>query len=152
MHWTALIVISLGVLMIAIDSTIVNIALPAIRAELGLSEVSLAWAVNAYILPFGGFVLLGGRLGDHLGQRRMFLSGIAIFTIASLTCGLANSPGLLILARVMQGLGASLVSANVGSLVFSIATEPSVRARAIGFLGFYSAAGPGRSCGVSESG
>ena len=92
-RWLALIVLCLGDLMIVLDTTIVNVALPSIRADLGFTETSLAWVVNAYLLTFGGFLLLGGRLGDLFGQRRMFLIGIALFTLASLACGLATSQG-----------------------------------------------------------
>ena len=90
-RWFALYTLCLGSLMIVLDSTIVNVALPSIRADLGFSQTSLAWVVNAYLLTFGGFLLLGGRLGDLFGHRRLFLSGIALFTVASLCCGLAGS-------------------------------------------------------------
>src|SRR3981189_251992 len=90
-RWLALIVLCLGVLMIVLDTTIVNVALPSIREDLGFSETSLVWGVNAYMLTFGGFLLLGGRLGDLYGQRRLFLLGITLFTLASLVCGLSNS-------------------------------------------------------------
>ena len=103
-RWLALIVLCSGSLMIVLDSTIVNVALPSIRQDLGFSEASLAWVVNAYLLTFGGFLLLGGRLGDLFGQRRLFLIGIALFTVASLGCGLANTQHLLIAARTVQGL------------------------------------------------
>ena len=93
-RWLALFVLCAGTLMIVLDTTIVNVALPSIRADLGFSETSLAWVVNAYLLTFGGFLLLGGRLGDLFGQRRMFLIGIALFTIASIACGLAGSQGV----------------------------------------------------------
>src|SRR4051794_2963219 len=102
-RWYALIVLCLGTLMIVLDSTIVNVALPSIRTDLGFTETSLAWVVNAYLLTFGGFLLLGGRLGDLYGQRRLFLSGITLFTIASAACGLATSQGFLVAARAVQG-------------------------------------------------
>src|SRR5690348_17766033 len=95
-RWLALYVLCLGTLMIVLDTTIVNVALPSIRADLGFSQTSLAWVVNAYLLTFGGFLLLGGRLGDLYGHRRLFLLGIGLFTVASLACGLATSQGLLI--------------------------------------------------------
>jgi MFS family permease len=98
-RWLALMVLCLGVLMIVLDTTIVNVALPSIRADLGFTETSLVWVVNAYILTFGGFLLLSGRLGDLFGHRRLFLQGITLFTIASAACGLADSQGLLIAAR-----------------------------------------------------
>src|SRR6188472_524063 len=98
-RWLALYVLCLGDLMIVLDQTIVNVALPSIREDLGFSEASLAWVVNAYLLTFGGFLLLGGRLGDLFGHRRLFLGGIALFTAASLACGLATSSGFLLAAR-----------------------------------------------------
>src|SRR6476620_10956453 len=104
-RWLALYVLCLGDLMIVLDTTIVNVALPSIRADLGFSQTSLAWVVNAYLLTFGGFLLLGGRLGDIFGHRLLFLIGIALFTCASLACGLSNSQHLLEGARAVQGLG-----------------------------------------------
>src|SRR3978361_1287294 len=98
-RWWALSVLCLGALMIVLDTTIVNVALPSIRADLGFSQTSLAWVVNAYLLTFGGFLLLGGRLGDLYGHRRLFIAGITLFTIASLCCGLATSQSLLETAR-----------------------------------------------------
>src|ERR1700722_18992708 len=103
-RWLALMVLCLGVLMIVLDSTIVNVALPSIAADLGFSETSLVWVVNAYMLTFGGFLLLGGRLGDLYGHRKLFLGGITLFTVASLACGLANSQMLLVCARAIQGV------------------------------------------------
>src|SRR4051812_46711237 len=110
-RWIALYVLCLGDLMIVLDGTIVNVALPSIRDDLGFSQESLAWVVNAYLLTFGGFLLLGGRLGDLFGHRRLFLIGISIFTLASLACGLSTSQGMLIGARAVQGLGGAIVSA-----------------------------------------
>src|SRR4051812_45889545 len=104
-RWLALYVLCFGVLMIVLDATIVNVALPSIKNDLGFSDTSLAWVVNAYLLTFGGFLLLGGRLGDIYGQRRLFLIGIALFTLASLACGLSNTKGLLVTARAVQGFG-----------------------------------------------
>src|SRR5713226_3681098 len=98
-RWLALLVLCLGDLMIVLDTTIVNVALPSIRTDLGFSGTSLAWVVNAYLLTFGGFLLLGGRLGDLFGHRRLFLIGISLFTLASLACGLASSQGFLVAAR-----------------------------------------------------
>src|ERR1700716_3344550 len=110
-RWLALTVLCLGVLMIVLDTTIVNVALPSIRTDLKFTETSLVWVVNAYMLTFGGFLLLGGRLGDLWGARRVFLAGIALFTLASLACGLASSQTVLIAARAVQGLGGAVVSA-----------------------------------------
>jgi MFS family permease len=104
-RWLALIVLCFGNLMIVLDATIVNVALPSIRTDLDFSETSLAWVVNAYLLTYGGFLLLGGRLGDLFGHRRLFVSGIALFTAASLACGLAGSQAFLVGARAEQGLG-----------------------------------------------
>src|SRR6266566_6368391 len=140
-RWFALIVLCLGPLMIVLDTTIVNVALPSIRASLGFSGTSLAWVVNAYLLTFGGFLLLGGRLGDLFGHRRLFLLGITLFSLASLTCGLANSQGLLVGARAVQGLGGAVVSAIALSLIMNLFTEAAERAKAMGIFGFVMAGG-----------
>jgi EmrB/QacA subfamily drug resistance transporter len=140
-RWYALYVLCAGTLMIVLDTTIVNVALPSIRTDLGFSQTSLAWVVNAYLLTFGGFLLLGGRLGDLFGQRRLFLGGIALFTVASLTCGLANSQGLLIGARAVQGLGGAVASAVSLSLMMNLFTEPADRAKAMGIAGFVASGG-----------
>ena len=135
-RWLALYVLCLGDLMIVLDGTIVNVALPTIRDDLGFSQTSLAWVVNAYLLTFGGFLLLGGRLGDLFGQRRLFLIGIGIFTGASLGCGLSTSQELLVTMRAVQGLGGALVSAVAFSLVITLFTETAERAKAMGIFGF----------------
>ena len=135
-RWLALIVLCLGDLMIVLDSTIVNVALPSIKADLNFSDTSLAWVVNAYLLTFGGFLLLGGKLGDLFGHRRLFLIGISLFTVASLACGLANSTGLLVAARAVQGLGGAVVSAVAFSLIMIMFTETAERAKAMGVFGF----------------
>lgn len=140
-RWMALIVLCLGVLMIVLDSTVVNVALPSIRADLGFSETSLVWVVNAYILTFGGFLLLGGRFGDLYGHRRLFLGGLVVFTLASLICGLATTQALLIGARVVQGLGGAVVSAVALSLIMELFVEPAERAKAMGVYGFVCAGG-----------
>jgi len=140
-RWLALIVLCLGVLMIVIDTTIVNVALPSIAADLGFTETSLVWVVNAYMLTFGGCLLLGGRLGDLYGQRKLFLGGIALFTLASLACGMANSQILLVGARAVQGLGGAVVSAVSLSLIMNLFTEPGERAKAMGVYGFVGAGG-----------
>src|SRR5690242_3099424 len=110
-RWLALYVLCLGSLMIVLDVTIVNVALPSIRRDLGFSEASLAWVVNAYLLTYGGCLLLGGRLGDIYGHRRLFLGGIGLFTVASLACGLAHSQSMLVVARAVQGVGGAVASA-----------------------------------------
>uniref|UniRef100_UPI001EEAED23 MFS transporter n=1 Tax=Alcaligenes xylosoxydans xylosoxydans TaxID=85698 RepID=UPI001EEAED23 len=140
-RWWALMVLCLGVLMIVLDTTIVNVALPSIREDLNFTETSLVWVVNAYMLTFGGFLLLGGRLGDLLGHRRMFLAGLVLFTVASLACGLARGQGLLIAARAAQGLGGAVVSAVSLSLIMNLFTEAGERARAMGVYGFVCAGG-----------
>jgi EmrB/QacA subfamily drug resistance transporter len=140
-RWVSLFVLCLGVLMIVLDSTIVNVALPSIRADLRFSETSLVWVVNAYLLTFGGFLLLGGRLGDLFGHRRLFLLGIVVFTVASLACGLANSQDLLICARAVQGFGGAVVSAVSLSLIMNMFTAADERAKAMGVYGFVCAGG-----------
>jgi EmrB/QacA subfamily drug resistance transporter len=135
-RWLALYVLCLGDIMIVLDSTIVNVALPSIRDDLGFSQTSLAWVVNAYLLTFGGFLLLGGRLGDLYGHRRLFLIGISVFTTASLACGLATSQTFLITARAVQGFGGAIVSVVVLSLIMIMFTEPAERAKAMGVVGF----------------
>src|SRR3954465_9175395 len=116
-RWLALIVLCMGDLMIVLDTTIVNVALPSIREDLGFSQESLAWVVNAYLLTFGGCLLLGGRFGDLYGHRRMFLIGITLFTLASLACGLSTTQGMLVGARAVQGVGGAVVSAVSLSLI-----------------------------------
>ena len=140
-RWLALMVLCLGTLMIVLDTTIVNVALPSIRVDLQFSETALVWVVNAYMLTFGGFLLLGGRLGDLYGQRRVFLTGIALFTLASLACGVAQSQAMLIAARAVQGLGGAVVSAVSLSLIMNLFTEPNERAKAMGVYGFVCAGG-----------
>ena len=140
-RWMALLVLCLGTLMIVLDTTIVNVALPSIRADLGFSPTSLAWVVNAYMLTFGGFLLLGGRLGDLYGHRRLFLCGITLFTVASLCCGLATSQAMLVGARAVQGLGGAIASAVALSLMMTLFTEPAERAKAMGIFGFVAAGG-----------
>jgi len=140
-RWLALTVLCLGVLMIVLDTTIVNVALPSIRDDLGFSETSLVWVVNAYMLTFGGFLLLGGRLGDLYGHRKLFLAGLAAFTLASLACGLAQSQAVLVAARAVQGVGGAVVSAVALSLIMTLFTEPADRAKAMGVYGFVCAGG-----------
>jgi EmrB/QacA subfamily drug resistance transporter len=140
-RWAAFFVLCMGVLMIVLDTTIVNVALPSIKADLGFDDASLAWVVNAYMLTFGGFLLLSGRLGDLFGHRRMFLIGLGLFTLASLACGIAGTKWFLIAARAAQGLGAAVVSAVSLSLMMNLFTEPGERAKAMGFYGFVAAGG-----------
>jgi len=140
-RWLALYVLCLGTLMIVLDVTIVNVALPSIRTDLGFSESSLAWVVNAYLLTYGGFLLLGGRLGDLFGHRRLFLAGITLFTLASLACGLASSQGFLVTARAVQGVGGAVASAVSLSLMMNLFTEARERAKAMGIFGFVASGG-----------
>jgi EmrB/QacA subfamily drug resistance transporter len=127
--------------MIVLDTTIVNVALPSIREDLRFTETSLVWVVNAYMLTFGGFLLLGGRLGDLFGHRRVFLIGLVAFTVASLACGLAQSQAMLIVARALQGLGGAVVSAVALSLIMDLFTDSTERAKAMGIYGFVCSAG-----------
>jgi EmrB/QacA subfamily drug resistance transporter len=140
-RWLALYVLCLGDLMIVLDTTIVNVALPSIRQDLGFSQTSLAWVVNAYLLTFGGFLLLGGRLGDLFGHRKLFLTGISLFTVASVACGISTTQGLLVAARAVQGLGGAIVSAVALSLMMNLFTEQGERAKAMGIFGFVMAGG-----------
>ena len=140
-RWFALYVLCLGDLMIVLDSTIVNVALPSIREDLGFSQTSLAWVVNAYLLTFGGFLLLSGRLGDIYGHRRLFLIGISLFTVASVACGVSTTSGLLVAARAVQGFGGAVVSAVALSLMMNLFTEQADRAKAMGIFGFVMSGG-----------
>ena len=140
-RWLALYVLCLGTLMIVLDVTIVNVALPSIKNDLGFTQSSLAWVVNAYLLTYGGFLLLGGRLGDLFGHRRLFLAGITLFTLASLGCGLAQSQEFLVTARAVQGLGGAVASAVSLSLMMNLFTEPADRAKAMGVFGFVASGG-----------
>jgi EmrB/QacA subfamily drug resistance transporter len=140
-RWIALYVLCLASLMIVLDMTIVNVALPSIKDDLGFSETSLAWVVNAYLLTYGGCLLLGGRLGDLLGHRRLFLTGITLFTLASLACGVATHQGFLVAARAVQGVGGAVASAVSLSLMMMLFVEPAERAKAMGIFGFVAAGG-----------
>ena len=140
-RWLAMALLCMGALMIVLDVTIVNVALPSIRADLKFDDVSLAWVVNGYILIFGGFLLLGGRLGDLYGHRRIFLGGLALFTLASLACGMAGSQDFLIVARGIQGLGGAIVDAVSLSLILNLFTEHEERTKAMGVYGFVCSSG-----------
>jgi EmrB/QacA subfamily drug resistance transporter len=135
-RWLALYVLCLGDLMIVLDTNIVNVALPSIQADLGFSQTALAWVVNAYMLTFGGFLLLSGRLGDLFGNKRVFLVGVVAFTSASIACGLAANPLFLVVGRAVQGLGGAAVSAVALALIMGLFTDPAERAKAMGFFGF----------------
>src|SRR5215211_5991253 len=140
-RWTALYVLCTGVLMIVLDVTVVNVALPSIQDDLGFSQSSLAWVVNAYLITFGGLLLLAGRLGDLIGRRRIFMIGLAVFTGASMLCGVAQSQGLLVGARFLQGAGGALTSAVILGMIVTMFPEPREQAKAIGVYSFVAAAG-----------
>src|SRR3954463_14949053 len=140
-RWTALYVLCAGVLMIVLDVTIVNVALPSIQDDLGFSSSSLAWVVNAYLIAFGGLLLLAGRLGDLIGRRTIFLAGLAVFTAASLACGLAQSQGVLVGARFVQGIGGAMTSAVVLGMIVTMFPQPRDQAKAIGVFAFVASAG-----------
>jgi EmrB/QacA subfamily drug resistance transporter len=140
-RWIALVVLCVGVLMIILDSTVVNVALPSIQHDLGFSQANLAWVVNAYLISFGGLLLLAGRLGDLLGRRRVFLVGMVLFTAASALCGLSDSQVLLVTARFVQGIGGALTSAVILGMVVTMFPEPREQARAIGVYSFVASAG-----------
>ena len=140
-RWIALIVLCAGMLMIILDSTVVNVALPSIQHDLGFSQPNLAWVVNAYLITFGGLLLLAGRLGDLVGRRTVFLVGLSLFTLASLLCGLAQSQAELIAARFVQGIGGALTSAVILGMVVTMFPAPQEQGRAIGVYSFVASAG-----------
>jgi len=140
-RWPALYVLCVGMLMIVLDATIVNVALPSIQADLDFSQSNLAWVVNAYLIAFGGLLLLAGRIGDLVGQRRIFLIGLAVFTAASLLCAVAQSQGVLIAARFVQGIGGALTSAVILGMIVTMFPEPREQAKAIGIYTFVAVAG-----------
>src|ERR687898_561003 len=140
-RWMALYVLCVGMLMIVLDITIVNVALPSIQNDLGFSQNDLAWVVNAYLIPFGGLLLLAGRVGDLIGQRRVFLAGLAVFTGASVLCALAQSQGMLIGARFVQGIGGALTSAVILGMIVTMFPEPREQAKAIGMYTFVAVSG-----------
>ena len=140
-RWIALYVLCVGMLMIVLDATVVNVALPSIQSELGFSQSSLAWVVNAYLIAFGGLLLLAGRLGDLLGRKRVFLAGLGVFTVASLVCGVAQSQEMLVAARFVQGVGGALTSAVILGMIVTMFPQPREQAKAIGVYGFVASAG-----------
>jgi EmrB/QacA subfamily drug resistance transporter len=140
-RWLAFYLLCAGEFMIVIDTTIINVALPSMQVDLAFTESSLVWVVNAYMVTYGGFLLLGGRLGDLYGSRRWFLLGTALFTAASLVCALANTQWLLVVARAVQGLGGAAVSAIALSLIMNLFSEAGERAKAMGIYGFICAGG-----------
>jgi len=140
-RWIALGVVCFGALMIVLDGTIVNIALPSIQRDLGFSQSGLAWVVNAYTLTFGGFLLLGGRAGDLLGRRSVLIAGLALFTAASLACGLAATQWQLVAGRAVQGIGGAVVQAVAFSVILDLFPELGDRAKAMSVWGFVASAG-----------
>ena len=140
-RWIALYVLCAGMLMIVLDATVVNVALPAIQRDLGFSPAGLAWVVNAYLIAFGGLLLLAGRLGDLVSRRGMFLAGLGVFTVASLVCGLAQSQGMLVSARFLQGIGGAMTSAVILGMIVTMFPEPREQAKAIGVFSFVASAG-----------
>src|SRR3954454_22445353 len=140
-RWFALVVVCMAQLMIVLDTTIVNVALPSIQHELGFTQAGLTWVVNAFLITFGSFLLLAGRLGDLFGRKRMFTAGVALFTAASILCGLAPSPGALIAARFLQGIGAAVQASVILAIIVTEFTEPSERARAMSAYVFVAVAG-----------
>jgi EmrB/QacA subfamily drug resistance transporter len=140
-RWIALVVLCAGFLMIILDQTIVNVALPSIQTDLHFSQSNLAWVVNAYLIAFGGLLLLVGRIGDLIGRKRIFLVGLAIFTMASLVCGLSQSQGMLIVARFVQGVGGAMTSAVILGMIVTMFPRPADQAKAIGIYSFVASAG-----------
>jgi EmrB/QacA subfamily drug resistance transporter len=140
-RWLALYVLCAGMLMIVLDATIVNVALPSIQDDLGFSQSNLAWVVNAYMIPFGGLLLLAGRIGDLAGQRRIFLAGLAVFTAASLVCAVSVNQEMLVAARFVQGIGGAFASAVILGMIVTMFPEPANQAKAIGVYGFTASAG-----------
>ena len=140
-RWLALYVLCTGMLMIVLDITVVNVALPTIQDDLGFSSSSLAWVVNAYLIAFGGLLLLAGRFGDLIGRRTVFLAGLVLFTVASLLCGFAQSEGVLVAARFLQGIGGAMTSAVILGMIVTMFPEPREQAKAIGIYGFVAAGG-----------
>ncbi|ARF58241.1 MFS transporter [Streptomyces gilvosporeus] len=140
-RWSALAVLCAGQLMVILDGTIVNVALPSIQRDLGFSPSDLAWVVNAYLVPFGGLLLLSGRLGDLIGRKRVFIAGLSIFTTASLLCGVSQDPAMLLAARFVQGIGGAVTSAVTLGMVVTLFPQPKERAKAIGVYSFVQSAG-----------
>src|SRR3954452_18135660 len=140
-RWAALYVLCAGMLMIVLDATIVNVALPSIQDDLHFSQSNLAWVVNAYLIAFGGLLLLAGRAGDLLGQRRVFLSGLTLFTAASVLCAVSVSQEMLVSARFVQGVGGALTSAVILGMIVTMFPEPREQAKALGVYGFAASAG-----------
>src|ERR671936_2118174 len=140
-RWATLAVVCLAQLMIVLDVTIVNVALPSIQRDLHFSQANLTWVVNAFLVTFGSFLLLAGRLGDLVGRKRVFLAGLVTFTVASLLCGLAPTQGALIGARFLQGIGAAAQASVILAIIVTEFSEPAERGRAMSAYVFVSVAG-----------
>jgi len=140
-RWLALYVLCAGMLMIVLDVTVVNVALPSIQDDLGFSQSSLAWVVNGYLITFGGLLLLAGRFGDLVGRKNVFLAGLALFTVASIACGAAQSQGMLVAGRFVQGIGGAMTSAVILGMIVTMFQEPREQAKAIGVYAFVASAG-----------
>src|SRR3712207_1757015 len=140
-RWISLYVLCVGMLMIVLDATVVNVALPAIQDDLRFSQSGLAWVVNAYLIAFGGLLLLAGRLGDLVSRKRVFLVGLGVFTVASLLCGIAQSQEMLVGARFLQGAGGAMTSAVILGMIVTMFPEPREQAKAIGVFAFVASAG-----------
>src|SRR3954452_18059162 len=140
-RWLALVVLCAGMLMVILDQTIVNVALPTIQEDLGFSASGLAWVVNAYLIAFGGLLLLAGRLGDLISRRDMFLSGLAVFTLSSIVCGVATSQEMLVAARFIQGVGGAMTSAVILGMIVTMFPKPAEQAKGIGVFAFAPSAG-----------
>src|SRR2546429_820354 len=140
-RWLSLLILCTGFLLIVVDMTIVNVALPSIQRDLGFSQSGLAWVINAYLIAFGGLLLLAGRVGDLVGRKRVFLAGLALFTAASLLCGLSFSQPMLIAARFIQGIGGAVSSAVILAMIVTLFPEPLERAKAFGIFSFVASAG-----------
>src|ERR671931_2367954 len=140
-RWLALYVLCVGMLMIVLDATVVNVALPSIQSDLGFSQADLAWVVNAYLIAFGGLLLLAGRLGDLISRRGIFLAGLGVFVTASLVCGTAQSQEVLVGARFVQGIGGAMASAVILGMIVTMFPEPREQAKAIGVYAFVASGG-----------
>src|SRR3954463_15090775 len=140
-RWTALVVLCVGMLMIVLDTTVVNVALPSIQEDLEFSNSGLAWVVNAYLIAFGGLLLLAGRLGDLVSRRGIFLAGLAVFTVSSIVCGMSGSQGMLVVARFVQGIGGAMTSAVILGMIVTMFPKPAEQAKAIGVYAFVASAG-----------
>src|SRR6202140_4465236 len=140
-RWLSLTILCTGFLLIVVDMTIVNVALPSIQRDMGFSQSGLAWVINAYLIAFGGFLLLAGRLGDLFGRKRVYLIGLGIFTCASLLCGLSFDPRMLIVARFVQGIGGAVSSAVILAMIVTLFPRPDEQAKAFGVFSFIASAG-----------